>query len=57
MLSEFIIPHLAEPIARSRGHDIGPASAHVRTPDLHLFFWAQFFKYRVDFFHFYLEGN
>jgi len=33
MSSEFVIPHFAEFIARSRGHVSGPASAHVRTPD------------------------
>ena len=32
--SEFIILLSAESIARSRGHDSGPASAHVRTPRL-----------------------
>ena len=34
MSSEFIILHSAKWIARSRGHDSGPASAHVRTPRL-----------------------
>jgi hypothetical protein len=32
MLSEFIIPHFAESIVRSRGHVSGPVSAHVGTP-------------------------
>jgi hypothetical protein len=35
MLSEFIILHFAELIARSRGHVSEPVSARDSTPDLH----------------------